>query len=625
MKQTINIKTLFNWRILSVLVAGIILGALLFGGGGKEADGHAHEQGAEEVSATIYTCSMHPQIRQDKPGLCPICAMDLIPLEEDEGGADEDPNEITLSAAALKLAEVQTTVLSSSSANGEVILQGKVEADERLQQELTARFAGRIEKLWVNYTGQQVHKGQKLAEVYSPALISAQKELLDAAKYQSTSPALYEAARRKLAFWDLSESKIDQVIASGQPIDYFEITSPISGTVMNRLVSEGNYVKEGQALLKIADLSKVWVMLDAYENDLPLIEKQASVNVSFDALPGEKRNGRIDFIDPVMDPQKRITKVRVEMDNADGQVKPGFFANGHVMRLAEEGLTVPRTAVLWTGKRSLVYLKVADREKPTFVAHEIDLGPSIGDHYLVASGLSAGDEVVTYGAFKVDAAAQLAGKKSMMNPEGHAMPAGHQHGGMDNNEGHAGHSAAMEAQATINFPVNGACGMCKERIETAAHSVEGVASASWNKETKALTLGYNGEAHVVDAVKTAIALAGHDNDAYYASDEAYADLHSCCQYRDLEEPFKVRSLTVAGNCDMCQERIETAASKVDGVTFARWDSDTQKLALAFNVSQTNEDAILKAVAAAGHDNERFKALNEVYEQLPGCCQYERLK
>lgn len=622
MKRIVNIKTVLNWRMILVLMAGIVLGALLFSGGGTSKEDHDHAQHSEEASATIYTCSMHPQIRQDKPGLCPICAMDLIPLVEDEGEHDADPNEIALSASAAKLAEIQTSIISEQELAGELILQGKVELNETLQKELTARFAGRIQKLWVNFTGQQVQKGQKLAEIYSPELITAQKELLDATRYKESNPALYKAARQKLSFWDLTNEQIDEVLSTKKPIEFFEVVAPVSGTVINKQVNEGNYIKEGQALFSIADLNSVWIKLEAYENDLPQIHLNDEVVVTLEALPGTAINAKINFIDPVMNPQTRITDVRVSVENVDGQLKTGLFAEGRIKQKGTNGLMVPRTAVLWTGKRSLVYKKVPDRDRPTFVAHEISLGPAIGDNYKVVDGLSAGDEVVTYGAFKVDAAAQLAGKKSMMNPKAEAMTGGHH---QDIMTGHETHMEQKEATETIQFPVNGACGMCQTRIEQTALGIDGVRNASWDAEARVLILGYNGKEAVLDKVKQAIAAAGHDNDAYNADNKTYAELPGCCHYRDLDEPVAIQSWVVAGSCGMCKDRIEKAALSVTGVSFASWDQSTQKLVVAFNSVQTGKADILKVIAKAGHDNEAFKADDAVYNDLPGCCHYERLK
>ena len=399
------------------LLAGLILGALLFGGsdhktksttGKTQADEHAQHQ--------IWTCSMHPQIREDGPGQCPICGMDLIPLEQNTSAGQPDPNAVSLSDEAIKLAQIQTYKVKKDLPLQSVNLSGTVEPDERRSEKLTARFSGRIEKLYINFTGQKVFRGQKIAEIYSPELITAQRELQDAAKYKDSQPALYQAARHKLELWDLTPAQIDTLEKMSGVASRFPILSPVSGFVQKRSVAEGNYVKQGQALFDITPLNRVWVMLDAYESDLHRIKRGNRVDFTVDALPGKTFSGKVDYVDPFVNPQTRVAKVRVEFRNDDLQLKPGMFVNAFVKIHAgnKESLLIPKTAVLWTGKRSVVYVKTGN----DFVYREIILGPETGDYYVVISGLYEGEEVVRNGVFKVDASAQLLGKASMMNPEG---------------------------------------------------------------------------------------------------------------------------------------------------------------------------------------------------------------
>ncbi len=270
MKLTETLKQ--NYKlILIVLAAGIILGWLVSpssGGSSTAEDAHQHIEsaGAEQ----LWTCSMHPQIKQNHPGNCPICGMELIPLTQETSTKQEtDPNEIQMTEDAMKLAEIQTVTVRRGKPDKDVILQGKVRADERNIAKLTARFGGRIEKLFVNFTGQDVRKGEKLGVIYSPDLITAQRELLEAARYKDTNPSFYKASRSKLKLWDLTEAQIDALENSGDPVVYFDILSPISGTVKKRNVTSGDYVKEGAPLFEVIDLSRVWILFDAYETDLP--------------------------------------------------------------------------------------------------------------------------------------------------------------------------------------------------------------------------------------------------------------------------------------------------------------------------------------------------------------------
>lgn len=498
--------------IIIALAAGLVLGFLFFQSSGTEAT-HKHEEHAE-VAEVVYTCSMHPQIKQNKFGLCPICAMDLVPMETGSGGDDVDPNEVQMTESALALASVQTTIVKRGMPEKNIQLLGKVKADERKIAELTARFGGRIEKLFINYTGQQVAKGQKLAEIYSPELITAQKELLEAAKYKDSNPSFYKAARTKLMLWGLTEGQIDSFETAGEPKTYFEILSPIAGTVTKRNIALGDYVKEGSVLFEVIDLSRVWVMFDAYESDLPWINKGDKIDFSIQSLPGESFSAKLTYVDPFIDAQTRVAQVRVELNNPGQKLKPEMFVNGvlksNIAKNSNE-LLIPKSAILWTGKRAVVYVKVPEREKASFIYRKITLGAEAGDFYVVANGLSEGEEIATNGVFKIDAAAQLAGKSSMMNPGAEE----------DIPEENLKHEV---------FKVSGNCGMCKSTIEKAAKALDGVLRAQWNKETKELHVSFDsGKVKLADLHK-AIAQKGYDTDKVKADDEIYDKLHGCCKY-----------------------------------------------------------------------------------------------
>jgi len=375
---------------------------------------------------------MHPQIKMDKPGKCPICAMDLIPLATMQTeGDDVDPNEIVMTKSAASLAEIQTMVVSSGVPNKTIYLQGKVEPDERNISELTARFGGRIEKLFVNFTGQKVKKGEKMATIYSPGLVTAQRELLESISFKDTRPSLYNAASGKLKLWDLNDKQIDNIEKNGEPLVYFDVLSPVSGTVTMRHVTIGDYVKEGTPLFEVIDLNKLWVMFDAYEVDLPWIKTGDKIDFTVQALPGRNFSSKVTFIDPFINNKTRIAKVRLETNNKDGELKPEMFANGLLeSKFAENSheILIPKSSVLWTGKRAVVYVKVPDRENPSFLYREITLGPEAGSFYVVSEGLVEGEEIAINGVFKIDAAAQLSGLPSMMNPDGGKISTGHNHG-----------------------------------------------------------------------------------------------------------------------------------------------------------------------------------------------------
>ncbi|MEK6615086.1 MAG: efflux RND transporter periplasmic adaptor subunit, partial [Bacteroidota bacterium] len=359
-----------------LIIAGIIIGWLIFGEGKENPSQPILSDKNIEQQATIWTCSMHPQIRKDKPGKCPICAMDLIPLES---GDEENTefNKISMSESAIRIAEVQIAIVQKSMPEKQIRLQGKVKPDERKIAVITSRFSGRIEKLFVNFTGQEVQQGEKLAIIYSPDLITAQKELFEAIKFKQTNPEYYKAAKNKLKLWSLSENQIDNIEQNGEPQNYFEVLSPLSGTVMKREVALGDYVNEGAMLFEIADLSAVWIMFDAYESDLPWIRTGAPVTFEVQSQPGKIFSGKVTFIDPVVNPETRVAYLRTEMENPAHLLKPEMFVRGIIkakLPSALNALIIPKSSVLWTGKKAVVYVKVKEQTKPTFEYREITLG-----------------------------------------------------------------------------------------------------------------------------------------------------------------------------------------------------------------------------------------------------------
>jgi Cu(I)/Ag(I) efflux system membrane fusion protein len=398
------------------LILGLFLGWIFFHRS-PEKDIKSGQVTAKDKHV-IWTCAMHPQIKMAEPGKCPICGMDLIPLGQ-SGTTPIDPDAIYMSKDAAQLANVLTTVVTKHIPVKEVRLYGKVQADERLFQSQTSHVPGRIERLNVNFTGELVVKGQLLAEIYSPELITAQKELLETAKTKQSEPELYKASKEKLHQWKLSDDQIAKIESSGVIRNNFDVLANTSGTVTARRVSTGDHVSQGTVLFDIADLSKVWVMFDAYESDLQFLCTGEKLSFTLQALPGADFSGRIIFIDPVIDPVTRVAKVRVETGNQSGILKPEMFATGIVTSTLAEynnNVVIPKSAVLWTGKRSVVYVKQPGSDEPVFKIREVELGPMLGESYVIMNGLSVGEEIVTSGTFSVDAAAQLEDKPSMMNP-----------------------------------------------------------------------------------------------------------------------------------------------------------------------------------------------------------------
>ncbi len=410
------------WIILA-LAAGLLLGYLVFAPGKAAADAR-HQHPEDSAQTALWTCSMHPQILRPEPGKCPICGMDLIPAEA--GDAALGPEQFRLSANALALADVRTLRVGGAAGqeNQTLRLSGTVAVNTQAISVQASYFDGRIEELLVNYTGQNVAKGQRLATIYSPGLVAAQQELLTAGPMKQTQPDLYKAVRRKLLNWKLSEAQIDAIEASGQVRENFPILATVSGTVSEVLTAEGDYVSAGQPVARVSNLGSVWAEFDAYERQLDQLRLGQEVRIESNAYPGKEFRARINFIDPSLDARTRTVTVRATLDNAEGLFKPGMFLSGQIelgKAPASSQLAIPASAILWTGERSLVYIRAVS-DQPVFEMREVRLGSRIGDEYAVLDGLQGGEEIVAQGAFTIDAAAQLQGKKSMMNP-GDARPA----------------------------------------------------------------------------------------------------------------------------------------------------------------------------------------------------------
>lgn len=415
---------------IGILVIGLILGWLLFGNLSNNETNHT-----EEVSTNqMWTCSMHPQIMQPEFGDCPICGMDLIPVEVEADGLAADQFKLTKNAMAL--ANIQTSIVASSKVeNNAIKLSGKIVENENNMAVQTAHFSGRIEKLYISSVGEKINRGQLLALIYSPELVTAQSELFTALTVKESQPKLYSAIRKKLSLWKLSEEQINNIEASKKPIINFPVYANVSGIVSIKMVEEGNHVMEGAPLLKISDLSTVWANFDVYENQIDLFKKGQEILITTNAYPNKEFKTKVTFIDPILDTKTRTVKLRAVLDNKNDVFKPGMFVEGKIERIAsskEQALIIPSTAVLWTGERSVVYLK-SNPNEPVFEMREVTLGNKIGKNYEVLKGLNNGDEIVTNGTFTVDAAAQLQGKKSMMNKEGDKTTTGHEgHNGMEN-------------------------------------------------------------------------------------------------------------------------------------------------------------------------------------------------
>jgi len=497
--------------IIISVIAGLVMGWIFFSSSNTD---RVNIHSDSENSETVWTCSMHPQIKLSEPGLCPICAMDLIPLGYSGLAAEYD---VQISESALQLSNIQTSVVKNVKPLKSIEMFGMVQSSEKNKTQITARFSGRIEDLNVNFKGQNVQKGQILGTIYSPELISAQRELLQAFGSKSSNPTFYSSIRNKLKLWNLTDKQIDEIENIGIPKNTLEITSPAFGIVNIKNISIGDYVKEGSVLFEVSDLSKVWIQFEAYEENLPWININDEIEFTINSFPGKNYSGKVIFIDPWINSESRVAHVRIEIENRNLLIKPGMFAKG-ILKSANlsnsENLIIPKSSVLWTGKRSLVFVKRPDIENPSFSYREIILGHLTNDGYIVEEGLNEGEEIVTNGVFKVDAASQLIGNASMMNPKNDIIFTGMQ--------------SNLKKEY---FKVFGNCEMCEERIESAAKSMHGVKKADWSKDTKLIEIIFNSDKLNILNVHKKIATVGHDTELQKADKDVYSELPACCEYR----------------------------------------------------------------------------------------------
>lgn len=543
-----------RWVIISVFAAifitGLVIGLLLRTGGGPGET--TVSIGTPESKILFWTCSMHPQIKKNRPRRCPICDMDLIPMREEAGGGEKA--NLRLGERARQLASVQTTLVEYRKLTKSIFTVGKIDYDESSVAHVTAWVSGRTDKLYVNFTGTIVKKGEHLIYMYSPDLLSTQEEYLLAYRgieqlrnspipeVISSSKTLLENTKQRLLLWGITEAQINELERTQKPQTHLTIYAPIGGTIISKDAFEGMYFETGDMLFTIADLSSVWLYLDIYEYDLPWVRYGQDIEVITESYPGDVFHGTVVFIDPFLNEVTRSVKVRINMDNREGKLKPGMYVNGRLkVKLESEGVTIdskimgkymcpmhpevisdkeencpecgmkleligrragvfvpglipqvyecpmkcevsvsgelgnclkcekalikiedekgqgervvyvctehideqtglpgkcpvcqrklemkketgvlaiPHSAVLFTGKRNLVYV---EKEEGNYVPRDVVLGPKADEYYPVIKGLSVGEKVVTDGNFLIDSQMQLLGKPSLLFPEGSAI------------------------------------------------------------------------------------------------------------------------------------------------------------------------------------------------------------
>ncbi len=377
-----------------------------------------------------FTCSMHPQIRFSDPHeRCPICGMALIPVAvEDNQSGSAAQVELRLSPSAAALLQTAVLPVRQAASTQRVSLPGTLVADQSRVQTISAWTSGRIEQAYVNRTAQQVQAGEPMLEIFSPELIVIQQELLQAKQLSARSslPAgsTLDGARRRLRLLGVPAVQIEQILQREQLQDTVTVSAPVSGIVTEKFVNQGAYVSTGQPLFTVLALDQLWLELAAFESQLPLLKVGQQVKVSVKALPGETLTGRIELIEPELNVANRTAKVRVLLANPDGRLKPGMLAQATLQAELAESLLVPASAVLFTGKQSLVYVQ-PDPAAPRYEPRQVELGLRLGEEYQLLSGVQVGELVVTQGAFRLDSELQIRGLPSMLNPSAAAGDSAH--------------------------------------------------------------------------------------------------------------------------------------------------------------------------------------------------------
>jgi membrane fusion protein, copper/silver efflux system len=419
--------------VILILVALVVVtGAVLITRNRSE---RAKEQRAARVAPKpqppkdIYYCPMHPTVTSDHPGHCPICGMTLVKRATSTGGTSVDPAvaAVALSPEQRVTANVRTQRIELQTHTGEIVTTGRVTFDERRLAQVTSYTAGRIERLAVNFTGDTVRRGEVVATIYSPELFSAQQEyMLAVANAQrmrnagfsdarSASRDLVESSRRRLMLLGMTAGQIAQLERGGKAPTTTPIVATVNGVVTKKLVVPQQYVETGQPLLEVADLSRVWVEADVYEQQLPDIRIGQQVAITSPAVPGQEFAGTVAFIQPVLEGSTRTATVRVDMPNPGLRLKPDMYVSVRLYGLPTNAhIMVPASAVVDRGQSKFVWVEGA---RGSFEPREVTVGPRHGEQIVISSGLKPGDNIVIEGGFLLDSEAQLRGATSTPHTE----------------------------------------------------------------------------------------------------------------------------------------------------------------------------------------------------------------
>jgi membrane fusion protein, copper/silver efflux system len=410
-----------------VLLIGLFIGSTLF-----SRNAHVPADGDDGIRAADsddgrgdgveWTCAMHPQIRQPGPGTCPICGMNLIPVAlPDEDGERGQLPRLVVSERSAALMQVQVWPVDRRGASGDVRLSGTIGYDETQVHDVVARTEGQVERLYVSYENAAVRRGQRLADIFSPAIQAASQELLQARRAAQAGgmPELVEAAASQLLALGVSRAQVDRILDTGEAARTVSIYSPADGIIAELAARQGEWLMPGGRLMRVSGLGQVWAQFEAYERDLARLRVGSPMQFTVEAFPGRVFTGTVGFIDPIVDAGRRTARVRVQVPNPGDALKPGMLVRGQgggAPADAAAALVIPATAPLLTGQRAVVYVQLPGTQRPTFEARAITLGERRGDLWEVLSGLTEGELVVVNGAFRIDSELQIRGQPSMMAP-----------------------------------------------------------------------------------------------------------------------------------------------------------------------------------------------------------------
>lgn len=403
----------------------------------SEKESRKNQEISQKAQVEVYwTCPMHPQVKEEGPGKCPICGMSLVKAEIDKNelndsevektGADINPGDVI---ARVKLRDAQLShfhpafyPVTPMQMEKKIRLLGTVLPSEEKERNIPARIPGRVEKVYIKSTGSYVKVGAPVVELYSPQLITTGEEyLLARQNYEKNKTKVFKdlmsQAKERLGHWGIPEFQLETWYKKGKVPHSVTIYAPTSGVVKSRNAVEGKYFNEGDILFKLLELSSVWVEMDVYEHDSAQVELGQDVKLTFTALPGELIVSEIDFIYPVLDPETRTLKVRSTIQNPKGKLKPGMIANAVLkVELGERDMVIPRSAVIDTGKRKVVWIKMSEE---SFRAKIVRTGVESEGYIEVVEGINQDEQVVIEGNFMLDAQAQLFGGYEEFNPTTH--------------------------------------------------------------------------------------------------------------------------------------------------------------------------------------------------------------